>query len=70
MKYHEDQPIKVQVFANSTREKSFTFFDYFHSGEGYRNAYKAAGIHLLETHKPVGCRRSYSMESGGVDSSI
>lgn len=55
MKYHEDQPIKVQVFANSTRDKSFTFFDYFHSGEGYRNAYKAAGLQLLETHKPVGC---------------
>lgn len=62
MKYQEDQPIKVQVFASGDREKSFTFFDYFHSGSGYREAYNLAGLKLLETHKPIGVK-----EEDGID---
>lgn len=54
LKYHEDQSIKVQVFANKERTQSFTFSDYFHSGSAYRIAYNAAGLKLLETHKPIG----------------
>lgn len=52
--YHQDQPIKVQVFAEKDSPHSFTFFDYFHSGSQYRNAYLTAGLQLLETHKPLG----------------
>lgn len=54
LKYHEDQPIKVQVFAAKNSNESFTFFDYFHSGSAYQNAYSAAGLQLIETHKPIG----------------
>lgn len=54
LKFHEDQSIKIQVFAAKDSEKSFTFFDFFHSGSAYRNVYKAAGLKLLESHKPVG----------------
>lgn len=54
LKYHEDQPIKVQVFAAKGSDKSFTFFDYFHSGSAYRSAYQSAGLQLIETHKPIG----------------
>lgn len=54
LKYVEDQAIKIQVFASAARDQSFTFFDYFHSGSAYRRAYAAAGLTLLETHKPIG----------------
>lgn len=53
-KYYEDQPIKIQVFASKNSDKSFTFFDYFHSGLQYRSAYQSAGLQLIETHKPIG----------------
>jgi 2-polyprenyl-3-methyl-5-hydroxy-6-metoxy-1,4-benzoquinol methylase len=54
LKYYEDQPIKVQVFANKERTQSFTFSDHFHSGSAYRTAYNTAGLKLLEMHKPIG----------------
>jgi len=54
MKFIEDQPIKVQVFASKNSEQSFTFYDYFHSGSAYKKAYSSAGLQLLETHKPIG----------------
>lgn len=54
LKFVEDQPIKVEVFSSKNSEQSFTFYDFFHSGDAYRNAYHAAGLHLLETHKPIG----------------
>jgi hypothetical protein len=54
MKYHEDQPIKLQVFASKQSSQSFTFFDYFHSGSAYRNAYSSVGLELLKTYKPIG----------------
>lgn len=53
-RYHEDQPVKIQVFASKGSDRSFTFFDYFHSGDAYRRSYTAAGLRLLETHKPTG----------------
>lgn len=61
LKFKEDQPIKVQVFASYGSDISFTFYDFFHSGSAYRNAYQAVGLDLLETHKPVG------KESDGID---
>lgn len=54
LKFKEDQPIKVQVFAGFGSDLSFTFFDFFHSGAAYRKAYQHAGLQLLETHKPIG----------------
>ncbi len=53
-KYHEDQPIKVQILAAEGSTEGFTFFDYYHSGAAYRGAYSAANLKLLETHKPIG----------------
>ncbi|MGQ3892592.1 class I SAM-dependent methyltransferase [Legionella sp. CNM-4043-24] len=53
-KFAEDQPIKAQVFTSGSRETSFTFYDFFHSGASYRQTYLAAGLTLLQTHKPVG----------------
>jgi 2-polyprenyl-3-methyl-5-hydroxy-6-metoxy-1,4-benzoquinol methylase len=53
-KFDEDQAIKLQVFATHGGDLSFTFFDFFHSGASYRNAYETAQLTLLETHKPVG----------------
>lgn len=54
LKFKEDQAIKVQVFASHGSDISFTFYDFFHSGAVYRNAYQAAGLELIETHKPIG----------------
>src|SRR3990167_4777910 len=54
IKFAEDQPIKVQVFAANGSDTSFTFFDFFHSGAAYRNAYQEASLNLLETYKPIG----------------
>lgn len=54
LKYYEDQPIKIQVLASKGSDKSFTFFDYFHSGAAYKKSYAAVGLKLLEIHKPVG----------------
>ncbi|OGT35640.1 MAG: hypothetical protein A3F11_06960 [Gammaproteobacteria bacterium RIFCSPHIGHO2_12_FULL_37_14] len=54
LRYIEDQPVKMQVFASAGSDQSFTFFDYFHSGSAYRRTYTAAGLKLLETHKPTG----------------
>ena len=54
LKYDEDQPIKIQVFASKNCDASFTFFDYFHSGTAYKRCYAAAGLKLIETHKPIG----------------
>jgi 2-polyprenyl-3-methyl-5-hydroxy-6-metoxy-1,4-benzoquinol methylase len=54
LKYTENQPIKVQVFSGSGSNISFTFFDFFHSGQAYRHAYQLAGLDLLQTHKPIG----------------
>ncbi len=54
-KFQDDQPIKVQIFTHTAgNSASFTFFDFFHSGKAYRSAYEAAGLQLLETHKPIG----------------
>lgn len=50
-KLKEDQPVKMQVFTDSG---NFTFFDFFHSGKAYRNAYQQTGFTLLQTHKPLG----------------
>lgn len=50
----EDQPIKVQIFASYGSNIHFTFFDFYHSGAAYRRAYLAAGLDLIETHKPHG----------------
>lgn len=61
LKFKEDQPIKVQVFSSYGSDISFTFYDFFHSGSAYRNAYKAVGLDLLETHKPIG------KESDGIE---
>lgn len=52
--FREDQPIKVEVFASNTNSLSFTFFDFFHSGSEYRKSYEAAGLELLQAHKPTG----------------
>lgn len=54
IKFKEDQPIKVQVFASYGSDISFIFYDFFHSGSAYRNAYQTVGLDLLETHKPIG----------------
>lgn len=54
MKFQEDQPIRVQVFATRKSTESFTFYDFFHSGKAYRNAYEMSGLKLLATHKPKG----------------
>jgi 2-polyprenyl-3-methyl-5-hydroxy-6-metoxy-1,4-benzoquinol methylase len=54
LKYIEDQPVKIHVFASKSRDQGFSFCDYFHSGSAYRNAYASAGLKLLETHKPLG----------------
>jgi 2-polyprenyl-3-methyl-5-hydroxy-6-metoxy-1,4-benzoquinol methylase len=61
MAFKEDQPIKVQIFASYGSDIHFTFFDFYHSGEAYRKAYQAAGLGLLETHKPVG------IDSDGIE---
>ena len=53
LKFKDDQPIKVQITTND-KETSYTFFDFFHSGRSYRDAYEKAGLQLAETHKPVG----------------
>ena len=53
-KYCEDQPIKIEVFSAKDKAHSFTFFDYFHSGTAYRNAYTSAGLKLLGSYKPLG----------------
>jgi hypothetical protein len=52
LKFAEDQPVTVQVFASFGNTRSFTFSDFFHSGASYRNAYEKANLMLLQTHKP------------------
>lgn len=54
LKLPEDYKVKLQCFVAKDSDLSFTFFDYFHSGSAYRKAYTAAGLKLLETHKPIG----------------
>ncbi|MFI4956541.1 MAG: class I SAM-dependent DNA methyltransferase [Gammaproteobacteria bacterium] len=54
LKYNEDQPVKIHVFASKNQDQGFSFSDYFHSGTSYRSAYASAGLKLLETHKPLG----------------
>jgi ubiquinone/menaquinone biosynthesis C-methylase UbiE len=52
-KIEEDHPVKVQVSSYDSGA-SFCFFDFYHSGRAYRNAYESNGFKLQETHKPMG----------------
>jgi hypothetical protein len=54
LKFIEDQKVKVQEFTDHKRKESFIFHDRFHSGKAYKSAFDAAGLKLLETHKPLG----------------
>lgn len=51
----ENQPVKVEIGNFSENKKSsFTFYDFFHSGEAYNRVYKEAGLALNERYKPKG----------------
>ena len=53
LKLKDNQPVKLQVLSYDTGS-SFCFFDYFHSGRAYREAYTKLGFSLVDTHKPMG----------------
>lgn len=52
VKLKEDQPVKNQVFDSFSKTSTFTFFDFFHSGEAYRRCLESSGLDLLQTIKP------------------
>ncbi len=50
LKFKEDQRVTVEVNVKENN-KGYQFFDFFHSGSAYREAYKEAKLVLVETHK-------------------
>lgn len=53
LKITEDHPVKNQVFDSFKKNSTFTFFDFFHSGEAYRRCFESSGLSLMATHKPI-----------------
>lgn len=54
LRLKEDQQVSLAVSDPETGLQLFRFFDFFHSGRAYRNAYTKAGLVLMETHRPIG----------------
>lgn len=50
----EDQKVSLAVKNPETEQQLFRFFDFFHSGRAFRNAYKKASLKLVETYRPLG----------------
>lgn len=50
----DDQSVSLAVKDPGNGEQLFRFFDFFHSGKTYKSAYSAAGLQLMQTHRPIG----------------
>ena len=50
----DDQSVSLAVKDPRNGEQLFRFFDFFHSGKAYKSAYAAAGLQLMQTHRPIG----------------